>query len=89
MNPKSYRLPIDPGSNRVRCPVCHHAVYSRGDIHPQCAVRQSDPPKPKPKAQVPSGPAEQAGDGAERAGIGALVEPPTAGGASAPALLAV
>ena len=75
----------------MRCPVCHHAVYSRGGIHPQCAVRQSDPPKPKPKpkAQVPPGPAEQAGDGAERAGAGALAEPPTAGGASAPALLAV
>jgi len=25
-------------------------VYSRGNIHPQCAVRQSDPPKPKKKS---------------------------------------
>ena len=50
MNPKSYQPQNNPSSNRVRCPVCHEAVYSRAGIHPQCAVRQSDPPKPKSKS---------------------------------------
>jgi hypothetical protein len=49
MNPKSYQPQNNPSSTRVRCPVCHEAVYSRAGIHPQCAVRQSDPPKPKSK----------------------------------------
>jgi hypothetical protein len=49
MTQRYYRkLPL-PVSNRVRCPVCHEAVYSRAGIHPQCAVRQSDPPKSKAK----------------------------------------
>jgi hypothetical protein len=46
MNPKHFHTPV---STRVRCPVCHEAVYSRAGIHPQCAVRQADPPKPKAK----------------------------------------
>ena len=49
MNPKSYQPQNNPPSTRVRCPVCHEAVYSRAGIHPQCAVRQSDPPKSKIK----------------------------------------
>ena len=49
MNPKSYQPQNNPSSNRVRCPVCREVVYSRAGIHPQCAVRQSDPPKPKNK----------------------------------------
>ena len=49
MNPKSYQPQNNPSSTRVRCPVCHEAVYSRAGIHPQCAVRQSDPPKSKAK----------------------------------------
>ncbi len=49
MNPKSYQPPNDPLSTRVRCPVCHEVVYSRAGIHPQCAVRRADPPKPKAK----------------------------------------
>ncbi len=44
MNPKHFHTPV---STRLRCPVCHQAVYSRGGIHPQCAMRQSDPPVPK------------------------------------------
>ncbi len=44
MNPKHLHTPV---SNRLRCPVCHQAVYSRGGIHPQCAMRQSEPPLPK------------------------------------------
>jgi hypothetical protein len=38
-------------SGRKRCPVCNHAVYSAAGIHPQCAVRLSDPPKPAKKAE--------------------------------------
>jgi len=49
MNPKSYHTPV---STRVSCPVCHQTVYSRSGIHPQCAVRQSDPPRPKAKPKV-------------------------------------
>jgi hypothetical protein len=44
MNPKHLHTPV---STRLRCPVCHQAVYSRGGIHPQCAMRQSEPPLPK------------------------------------------
>ena len=36
-----------PLSTRARCPICHEAVYSRAGIHPQCAVRQSEPPRTK------------------------------------------
>jgi hypothetical protein len=49
MNPRSYRILIKPVSTRVRCPVCQEEVYSRAGIHPQCAVRQSDPPRMKSK----------------------------------------
>ncbi len=49
MTPKSYQPQNNPASDRVRCPVCHETVYSRAGIHPQCAVRQSDPPRPKTK----------------------------------------
>ena len=49
MNPKHFHTPITPASTRLRCPVCQEVVYSPAGIHPQCAVRQSDPPKPKNK----------------------------------------
>jgi hypothetical protein len=42
MNAPYYHAPHWPVSTRVQCPVCHKPVYSRGDIHPQCAVRQAD-----------------------------------------------
>lgn len=42
MNAPYYHTPPWPVSTRVHCPVCHKPVYSRGDIHPQCAVRQAD-----------------------------------------------
>jgi hypothetical protein len=42
-----YHSPPKPVSTRVRCPVCHEEVYSRAGIHPQCAVKQSEPPRPK------------------------------------------
>lgn len=63
MNPKSYRTPTSLPA-RARCPVCHETVYSRSGIHPQCAVRQADPPKPKgpPKVPAQAGPIEPATD---------------------------
>jgi hypothetical protein len=47
MFPGYYHNPPKPVSTRVRCPVCHEEVYSRAGIHPQCAVKQSESPKPK------------------------------------------
>jgi len=39
-----------PASSRPICPVCKKAAYSRGGIHPQCAMIQSEPPRPKKQA---------------------------------------
>jgi len=47
---------VDP--NRKRCPVCNQSVYSLAGIHPQCAERQADPPKPKGKAKGSSSQAD-------------------------------
>ncbi len=55
MNPKHIHTPV---STRVRCPVCHEAVYSRAGIHPQCAVRQSEPPRSKEKPAAAPGQVE-------------------------------
>jgi hypothetical protein len=77
MNPRYYHTPVTPGSTRVRCPVCHEAVYSRAGIHPQCAVKQADPPRPKDKKGAPG----QAGETPSEtglAGASAIVEPPIA-----------
>jgi len=52
MNPKHFHVPVSP---RARCPVCHQSVYSRGGIHPQCAMSQADPPRPKGKVQKAPG----------------------------------
>jgi hypothetical protein len=49
MTHRYYHTPPQPTQPRARCPVCHEAVYSPAGIHPQCAVRQADPPKPKVK----------------------------------------
>jgi len=46
MNPKHFHTPV---STRNRCPVCHQPVYSRGGIHPQCAMRQSEPALHEPE----------------------------------------
>ena len=62
MNPKHFHTPL---STRARCPVCHEAVYSRAGIHPQCAVRQSDPPKSKAKTPATPGLAVPVPEGAE------------------------
>jgi hypothetical protein len=42
MSVPHYHTPPWPISTRVQCPVCRKPVYSRGEIHPQCAVRQAD-----------------------------------------------
>ena len=66
MTTRYYHTPPPPVSTRIRCPVCHEEVYSRAGIHPQCAARQSDPPRSKGKAVVPipTMPAGQATEGA-------------------------
>ena len=66
MEPMSYRKLARSVSTRIRCPVCHEEVYSRAGIHPQCAARQCDPPRPKGKAVVPipTVPTGQATEGA-------------------------
>jgi hypothetical protein len=82
MNPKSYRILAIPTSTRVRCPVCHEEVYSRAGIHPQCAVRQCDPPKLRSKAKGLPPLVEPAPGTAVQVGGEAVVETPTAEGAS-------
>jgi hypothetical protein len=49
MNPKHFHTPV---STRLRCPICHQAVYSRGGIHPQCAMRQAEPALHEPEELV-------------------------------------
>lgn len=53
MDKKHYHFPTEA---RPVCPVCHKSVYSRGGIHPQCAMIQSEPPRPKKKPDVPATP---------------------------------
>ena len=55
MNPKHLHTPV---STRVRCPVCHHAVYSRAGIHPQCAMHLADPPRAHSKTPQAPGAGE-------------------------------
>ena len=50
MFPRYRHTPI-LDSQRKRCPVCNQSVYSPAGIHPQCAERQADPPRPKTKPQ--------------------------------------
>jgi hypothetical protein len=55
MIPRYRHAPIVDSSRR-RCAVCNHAVYSLAGIHPQCAVKLSDP---RQASKKPSGqPAE-------------------------------
>jgi hypothetical protein len=82
MNPKHVHTPPPPASTRVRCPVCHQEVYSRAGIHPQCAVRQSDPPKPKNKSKESPGQVDQPV-------ADAVIEPTTSGSITLPDPLAV
>ena len=73
MKPRSYQKPSPLNPARARCPVCQEAVYSRSGIHPQCAVRQADPPRPKAKPPIPGGQAalETAPPVEVAAGVGA------------------
>jgi ribosomal protein S27AE len=34
-----------PQPARALCPICGKATYSRGGIHPQCAMQQADAPR--------------------------------------------
>jgi hypothetical protein len=47
-----YHTQPKPVSTRARCPVCNQAAYSAAGIHPQCAERQADPPRPKDKSKA-------------------------------------
>jgi hypothetical protein len=47
-----YHTQPKPISTRARCPVCNQAAYSAAGIHPQCAERQADPPRPKDKSKA-------------------------------------
>jgi hypothetical protein len=67
MTPRYYHTQPPPVSNRERCPVCHEAVYGAAGIHPQCAVRQADPPRPKAKPPRAPGKVDQAARASERA----------------------
>jgi len=40
-------------SGLKRCPVCHHAVYSLGGIHPQCAIEQAESMESASEQQAP------------------------------------
>ena len=65
-------------STRVRCPVCHEEVYSRAGIHPQCAVRQCDPPRVKTGAQTSPPGAGPVSAAIEAAGAVVIPKPPAA-----------
>jgi hypothetical protein len=78
MNPRYYHTPPKPVSTRVRCPVCHEEVYSRAGIHPQCAVRQSDPPRSKNRSKDVPGDIEQGVNATGQVGVEAIVDPMTA-----------
>lgn len=52
MSPSYYHTPPKPVSTRIRCPLCREEVYSRAGIHPQCAVKQSESPKPTTQGMV-------------------------------------
>lgn len=75
MNPKHLHTPL---STRARCPVCHEAVYSRSGIHPQCAVRQSEPPKAKKVGPISPSQVEPVSGAPEQTGADVVIDPPTA-----------
>ncbi len=70
METRHYHAPPTPVSTRPRCPVCGTTVYSPAGIHPQCAVRQADPPRPKVKPATADSPAEPAAGVVETPGAG-------------------
>ncbi|MGO9913731.1 MAG: hypothetical protein ACLQIB_03325 [Isosphaeraceae bacterium] len=52
MDKKHYHVPLP---SRPLCPVCKKAVYSRGGIHPQCAMLREDALNPIKKVLLPAG----------------------------------
>src|SRR6478752_2405084 len=36
---------VIPGPEKILCPICSKPTYSRGGIHPQCAMEQADEPR--------------------------------------------
>jgi hypothetical protein len=84
MYSRHYHTPLQPVSTRPRCPVCREAVYSRAGIHPQCAVRQSDPPRPKYAPPEVPGDLEQGLKAVEQARVEPVVEPTPADRSTAP-----
>jgi hypothetical protein len=78
MTQRHYHAPFPSDTTRVRCPVCREAVYSRAGIHPQCAVRQSDPPRSKNQPVVVNVDAEHPAV----VGVEAVIEPPSVAGAA-------
>jgi hypothetical protein len=54
MFPKYRHTPIVDGG-RKRCPICHRAVYSQADIHPQCATKRATALESRGKSEVASG----------------------------------
>lgn len=75
MVPRYYHNPPLPAPARLRCPVCHQAVYSRATMHPQCAVHLSE--RPEPRAKPPAGPghAARAASALEPVGEMAAIDP--------------
>jgi hypothetical protein len=67
-----YHTQPKPVSTRARCPVCNQAAYSAAGIHPQCAERQADPPRPKDKSKS----AALIGGATEGDAVAAAVESP-------------
>jgi len=53
MDKKHYHIPLP---SRPLCPVCKKAVYSRGGIHPQCAMLREDAVNPIKKVLAPTVP---------------------------------
>jgi hypothetical protein len=51
MDKKHYHVPLP---SRPLCPVCKKAVYSRGGIHPQCAMLREDALNPVKKGLLPA-----------------------------------
>jgi hypothetical protein len=76
MNPKHPHSPPPRDPSKVRCPVCNQVVYSRAGIHPQCAIRQAEPPRPKAKPSGPAGLAVPVAGTPEHDGVGLIAAPP-------------
>jgi hypothetical protein len=76
MNPKHSHSPPPRDSSKGRCPVCNQVVYSRAGIHPQCAIRQADPPRPKAKPPGSVGLAVPIAAAPEQDGAGLIAAPP-------------